>query len=98
LANKQEPELLQKKSGQTSRTFYLFLRSDNDDAVNRAVFHAPRRIKVVLAIHADGFVNDVDVFAFRNGVYGAFRFAGAAVDALFINPVWHFLLQGYLGI
>jgi hypothetical protein len=76
--------------------FLLSERSDDDDAVNRAVFHATRRIEVILAIHADGFVNHVDAFAFGNGGYRALRLTSAAIDAFFIDPVWHFLLQGFI--
>jgi hypothetical protein len=51
---------------------------------------------MTFAIHADGFVYDVDVFAFRYGVDRAFRFARAAIDALFIDPMWHDFLLAFL--
>jgi hypothetical protein len=51
---------------------------------------------MTFAIHADGFVYNVDIFALRNGGYRTFWFASSAIDAFFIDPVWHFNLQGFI--
>jgi hypothetical protein len=51
---------------------------------------------VALAIYANGFVNHVDTFAFCDSGDGALGFTGAAVDAFFIDAMWHFLLRGII--
>ncbi len=60
-----------------------------DDAVNRAYSDAGRFFVIPFTVGADTLVYNVNIISGGNGVHRAFRFAGAAVGALFGNSMCH---------
>jgi hypothetical protein len=66
------------------RVFYISVRFD--DAIDRADTDALGRIRMTLAFHAGGLVDNIsDAIAFTDGFGWAFGYASAAGDAVFGN-------------